>query len=523
MTNVVLIGTTPGGFILPQTPAEITAGITPANTGYLENDIRRYAVSPGTGGDDTTAINNTLAVAFVNGRPATFAGLSLLSSGGHTHDISKFSVNGNGALIYFSTMSGGSIGWSITATVGGTSNDSQHGRFCIREIDFKGTNIGTGIKISATAEPAASFFALYSVSIENFATSVLLGNNVYDVDFYGCNINGATTAISIPNGLTNAYERVTYHGGSITNITTAISNQNGNGELYLKGTSIDSAITYLSSANGARTYLSDCHLEIINTSATSALFQLEGGVGNNLTIWGGALLCTGGSQPFGWSAIFDIAAGSNVVLGGGILLNNLNNTAGVLCTGAGNMTIYPPTLTFNSGLNPTIVGTGSNFSILYDPSFETATNGGSPLCTLLTAGSATVTVTNSQHHTGSQSLQCIKSTGTGNSSSFAIMVPVQPGQRIGITGWYMGSSGQTNTIFAYGYWSNPPLGGGTSNIGFIQAGTGANITTIPTSWTQFTIGQYVVPAGIYGFALNFNLGNMTASTFYIDDISITAM
>lgn len=307
-----------------------------------------------TGITDTAAIKAALNV----GANLVLQNAVYFSTGSVTQDISKSALFGNGAEINFSPMLTSATAWTITATVGGVSADEQHVRYSIENVYFQGPNGGTGVVINSAAEPAAAFFSVNKVNIQNFDTCVQVGNNVYDVDFYATVLNGCNiTGISIPSGLSDSFERIAFHGGAITNVVTAISNRNGNGELYLFGTSIDSATTYVYSDGGGRTFFYGVHSEIIHTVTTS-LFQLEGGAGNSLTIDGGIIIDTGGTQPFAWPSVFDIASGSNVVLTGAVNLSNLKNNANVLMTGSGTLTIIGPVTTFGSGNNPPIVGNG---------------------------------------------------------------------------------------------------------------------------------------------------------------------
>ena len=95
-----------------RTAAEISAGVTPTNYGYLPGDAYRYGCKFDGTTDDTAALNKCLSVAGTAVFPAS---QTAVVSGTLTHDISKVLIEGNGATLNFTSMTSGPA-WNITTT-----------------------------------------------------------------------------------------------------------------------------------------------------------------------------------------------------------------------------------------------------------------------------------------------------------------------------------------------------------------------------------------------------------------------
>lgn len=519
---------------VPQTAAEVTASIAPANMLYGENDVRRYGISVGTGSDDTAAINNTLAVAAINGRPALFAGLTLKSSGSHSHDISKCGADGQGAIINFTTMGSGATAWTLTSSVGGIY--AYKARNVMTRLVLAGTGVGKGLVIN-TASGVNFLDSLQFAhgACINFATDLEIGSNSYILDFYGWSLDQATTAtLSLPTGQTNSAEKVTFHGGFIGNSATGISHLNANTEVYCFGTSIDDCTTAsVFQQNGSRVYLHGCHVELTNASTlTTSPFQIES-ANCLLSITGGEILCDG-TAPFGFPSIFDIASGATVMTGGGLTLVNCNNTVGVLCTGAGRYIANAPLFQNALSGNPILIGTAANFNLLQDGGFEqssivdniaiTYDSGGTITSRTTSTSFTSIGVSTAQHHSGAQSLAAVKGAG---GAAFSIFLPCQPGQRFGYSGYLYVSTTLTGNIFINGNFASAVVYG-LNGIPLVIGGSGlaANTITNPATgaWIPFTLGGsgYVTPNWATVFYLQFNIGTGSA-TYFIDDVAISPM
>lgn len=516
-----------------QTSAEIAAGVLVINPAYSEGDIRRYAVAPGTGNDDTAAINATLSVASKSGRPAFFSGLNLKSTGSIVRDVGSTGVDFLGGGIDFTSMGTTGTAWQDTCTTGsGSAQNVLHARYPMMNGYLTGQNAGStvGLSINDTSEPSASFLNYHNMVFEQFNTACAIGNNAYILKFFGCYFSRSGTGLSIPNALTNAAEQIFVSGGGFTDCSSiGVDNQNGNTDLVLHSCSIDgNNIIFYRGNNGSRTYMKDCHIEMLaGASQTTTPIQVEG---NNciLNIDGGSILADG-TTPFPYAAVFDIASGARVILGGGVLINNLANTAGVLCSGAGSIFIRPgETATYNSGLNPIIVGTGGNFNLLADGAFAQAS-----LQDNIALGSDTATITSRTAGTNisisrgtngaTPALAAVKAGGVGTTAGVVILTPCQPGQRMAASGQYAASSSLTNNVFLFGAFANVVYGANGVPI-FLKFAlqTGASITTLSTTFVNFnTGGQFVAPPWANCFLLNCNLNGLAAATFYLTNLVIT--
>ncbi len=170
---ITAIQTTIAGVTSARTANEIAAGVVPVSLGYPEGDVRRYG-AVGAGEDNTTHINNMLAVCAKSGNVALLAGLRLVSSGAHVHDISRHSLDGQGASINFASMATGGTAWRLTATLPtGTGLSSEHARNMMMRVDLVGNKtgayVGTGLQVySASANPAMNGFSFLGVSVEFF-------------------------------------------------------------------------------------------------------------------------------------------------------------------------------------------------------------------------------------------------------------------------------------------------------------------------------------------------------------------
>lgn len=532
MTELYASGGNPFG---TQTAAETSVGIVPSAINYVEGDIRRYG-AVGAGEDNTTHINTTLLVCSKSGRPALLAGLNLTSTGGHVQDVTTTAVDGQGAIINFSGMSGSGTAWTINGSSNSASaTNIQKARHPMQNLCGIGTNANTtvGLYLNATNDAqSASFLNFHNVVFEQFNQALLIGSNTYILKFFGCYFSRSGTGVLVQNGVTNAAEQLVFIGGGFTDCSSvAIDNQNGNTDVVLHGCSIDgNNIIFYRGNNGSRAYLKDCHIEMLaGGSQSTTPIQVEG---NNcvLNIDGGAILADG-TTPFPYAAVFDIVSGARVILGGGVLINNLANSAGILCSGAGSIFIRPgETATYNSGLNPIIVGTGGNFSLLADGAFASAS-----LVDNIALGSDTATITSRTAGTNisisrgtngaTPALAAVKAGGVGTTAGVVILVPCVPGQRMAASGQYAASGSLTNNLFLYGAFANVVYGANGVPI-FLKFAlqTGANVTTLSTTFVNFnTGGQFVAPPWANCFLLNCNLNGLAAATFYLTNLVITAM
>lgn len=527
-------GTGAGALVNPfasTTAAEALAGVTPSNVIYEECDVRRYGAI-GAGEDNTTHINNALAVAAKAGRPALLAGLTLNSTGSHVRDAALCGVDGQGALIICPTSG---TAWTDSCSGSGSAGNVEHARHPMANLTVRGGLVGAGIGllITSSAEPASTFLNYFGVVFEGFSVSGQIGNNAYILKFFGCYFSRSTTGFLIPQSLTNAAEQVDFFGGGFTDCSTVgFDNQNGNTDVVLHGCSIDgNNIIYYRGDHGSRTYMRDCHIEILNGGNQSVTPIQVLGTNCSLTLDGGALLADGGPLPA--AAIFNIASQARVILGGGILLNTIQNTAnngaGILATGAGSIFIRPgETDTYQSSNLPLVVGTNSNYSLLVDGAFAQASikdniaNTDAAATSRTTSSNLTLAIgTNG----ATPCLTAVKSNGVGNAAGFAVIVPCQPGQRMAAQGQYAASTSLTNNVFLYGAFANVVYGSNGIPI-FLNFAlqTGANITSLSTTFVNFnTGGQFVAPPWANCFLLNCNLNGLAAATFYLTNLVISGM
>lgn len=359
------------------TAAETAASVTPSNVAYPEGDIRRYGAL-GAGEDNTAHINTVLSVVAQSGRPALLAGLNLKSTGGHSQDVSKVAIDGQGAIIDYTGMSGSGTAWTITGSGASSALNVQNARHAMQNVVHIGVNANTTVGLflqGPNDAGSASFLNFHNVVFEQFNTACLVGNNTYICKFFGCYFTRSATNLSLPTGLTNAAEQYAFYGCGFTDSSSiAINNVASNTSLILNGCSIDgNNITFLQHGSNARTYMTGCHVECLNIAAqTVPMFNIQGG---NLFIDGGDIIADG-TPPGPFASVFAIGSGATVTIDGNPLLNNINNTGnttGVLCAGAGQCTILSPIKTFDTTKIPPILGIESQFNLLQDGGFESTT------------------------------------------------------------------------------------------------------------------------------------------------------
>lgn len=508
------------------TPAEIAADVTVVNTNYPECDIRRYG-AVGAGEDDTAYINAVLAVSTKSGRSSYLAALALKSSGGHVHDISVFSVIGDGASIDFSAMASNGTAWSFTATIGGNGVNMIHQKYYLEGVHFfNGIAQGTCLFPNNSGEPAVTNFQVRNCSVKNFAVGVLFGSFEYNIDFVSVAVWNCTTGYYIPSTIAFAAELVAIIGGAIVQCGTGLDNRGGNSVVSLVGVRVDACTTYINNSNGGKTNLSVCHTEFNNASTLAAApIQVAGGFVNFI---GGDLMADG-TGPFSYPAVFNIASGAQVSLTGQMFLNNLRNAANVLAVGSGEIYIDSSYFTYQSANLPTI--TSAQMNKMFDGGFEQSTihdnisivSDTATITSRTTGTNISISNSTAYPHTGSRSLAAVKAGASGTNAQYNIIFPnLRVGQCYGVTGWYAASGSISGSIFIYGIFTGQYMNGnGIPQYWTYNSQSGANIVNPTTTWTQFSIGQFIMPPYATNFEINVNLNSWNAGTFYLDDLIVT--
>lgn len=490
------------------------------------NDVRSYGPKVGQGGDDTAAINAVLAASAKNGSPAYLAGLSLNSTGGHVHDVSLYSVYGGGATINFANMGSSATAWTTTCTVGGVNNDAKHQRYTMKELYLVGSGVGTGWYLNAASEPAVANVAFYSICVENFATGQLWGNNCYIIQHFGCifNLNGA--AIYMPGGLTNTGEGIHYFGGAVTNGAGGINIQGSGADVRFFGTSIDALTTYVSYGNGCILELNGCHVEF-NNAASLVAEPITGTA--HLNIVGGCIIADG-TGPFSYPAVFNNTG--LVRISGGCFLNNLQNSANIFNSGAGQIIVQGPTDTYSLTALPALLGTlNSPNNLMADGGFEQATIidnvciflDTATITNRLTGSNISLAISSAAHHSGSQCLAATKSGGANSAADFLVAFPATPGQLFGGTYYIAANATYAQTIATSGTWALGVTGtGGVLNV-LNSSNVGVTNFSPSATWTGITVPRTRCPSWANTFYISIYMNNLPASVVYLDDVNISAM
>jgi hypothetical protein len=469
------------------TTAETAAGVTPTSPTYAEGDIRRYGAI-GAGEDNTAHINTVLSVAAKTGRPANFAGLALKSTGGHTQDVATTAVNGQGAIIDFSSMSGSGTAWTITASGGSSALNVQHARNPMQNLVAIGTNANTtrGLFLNAASDPtSASFLNFHNVVFEQFNTALDVGNNAYICKFFGCYFSRSANGLNLPAGLTNSAEQLVFTGCGFTDCSSvSVFNASSNTSLIMNGCSIDgTGNTFLSQASNGRTHMFGCHIECLNIASQAVpMFNIGGG---SFSFDGGDILGDG-TGPAPAATLMTIASGATVTIDGCPLINNVQNSGGVLASGAGRLDVLSSIKTFDLTKIPIIKGVETQFNLLSDGGFE-ATNI-SDNVSITSDVSSTVTmpiatpglVTWSPHRQLANQPIVFSSTGTLPAAITAGVI------------YYVLAAGLVTGAFEIAL-----TPGGTA-INFADAGTGTHTATALV-WSR-TIGSHLTVASSSAFA-----------------------
>jgi hypothetical protein len=208
-----------------RTAAEITAGITPTNYGYLPLNVLRYGADPTGVADSTTAINNcNLVAAASNGRcvfaPGTYTdATSVTIKTGVVDDCQGATITYSGSSYAFTTPTTGTTNYAgisncvinLTNNAAGAIQGLSLYKSTFNNIHIGGTSVGTtnilialGTNTSGTNNPAGnlnnSFNKWDTISAElQFGTGMqLLGADsahfVTDNSYNNIEFNGA------PNG-----------------------------------------------------------------------------------------------------------------------------------------------------------------------------------------------------------------------------------------------------------------------------------------------------------------------------------
>ena len=414
---------------------------------YAANDIRFYGAK-GAGEDNTAHINSLLAYCASTGAPALFAGLNLVSSGGHTHDISKFNVEGQGAYVNCTSMMSGNA-WTLKSSIPtGSALSVRHTAHSMRNIDFHG-GIGVGLYIdSSSSNPAINGFSFYGVGFEYFTTGIQCVRNNYLLEFVSCSVSDCTTGILLSVGA-NAGEKMTFHGGLVGNCTTGYSNLNVNSDFYFFGTSFDNHTTYLNCAAG-KTELIGCHLELNNASSLVNPPIVVFGTSTQLSMLGGYMLA---DSTLACPTLFTVAAGATISISGHPRFQNCLTTTSSYCSGLGVFDMNGPV--FETGPLNYFKGIGPGYSPLIDGNFASASF--TDIWSLMT-DTATVTnrysgtnvnlaISNAQPFGASaNSLVVTKSGGAGTAASVGVFVAAKGGYRVGVWGFLNGSVSQSYTV-----------------------------------------------------------------------------
>jgi hypothetical protein len=208
---------------IAQTAAETTAAVTPVTLGYGENDIRRYAALVGSGNAtvDAAAWTAANAVAAVNGRPVTLAGLTLTFNSGIVLNLGTHGIECQGAVFNFSGMTGSANALTIT-----TGNYGIYYHPFEGGCQLNGPGIGSSVNGISFGNPTGSTLAndiaVRNIFIQGFHYGETWGNQAWNtaqdqVEIYNC-----LWGVYYPTGLTNSGEDLQLGTFKVFNNTNGI-------------------------------------------------------------------------------------------------------------------------------------------------------------------------------------------------------------------------------------------------------------------------------------------------------------
>lgn len=187
------------GVIYPQTPAELTAGVTPTSTLYLEGDIRRYGASTAAT-NNSGAINTALSVSAAGGSAVYIPSGTWTVTSSPTFTAAA-SMMGAGATSSFISANGCD---GITL-----SFSTYFGRTTIRDIGITGVGASahSGINAPGTSDHSDQLYGLTieRCQIRNFNVGIsartiwqatIINNRIEDVD-RGIDLIGQNIGVNI--------------------------------------------------------------------------------------------------------------------------------------------------------------------------------------------------------------------------------------------------------------------------------------------------------------------------------------
>jgi hypothetical protein len=250
--------------------------------------------------DDTAAVQSAInfAQSKVDGSTVFFPAAKYKLSSTVTINCDLVDIEGDGSTFLCRDITSGSA-LLITSALNFFSTRSRHtfNNFTLAG----GYTVGVkGIEFSAPNAGASALLNFMSISIHTFETSIIIKDNAYIINFFGCNIlniDGNKPATMIRKHIqldvaVNSGERITFIGCTIANAELCVEGNNPNSSMYFSTCSFDYASSYCT-LNGGSAIFDACYFE--TSIDTTYLFNLpdSGDGGARLLISSSYLFLTG--------------------------------------------------------------------------------------------------------------------------------------------------------------------------------------------------------------------------------------
>jgi hypothetical protein len=452
--------------------------------------------------DDTAAIQSAVTISEATGikLQGNSTANYLISGAGITANLRLTGgVDWQGATI---TYSGSATAFTFISTLAGNIFYTVLHPF----VNFKllGPGMGTGTGISFGDGNVAHYMPITAIRncyIGNFNVGLTWGNNTWANTFYDVFIQGCTTGIYYPSGLTNSGERIDFYGSAVGNCTNGLVS--GQGEIFFRG-SIDYCTNKAIFAYFGSWIFFEGHIE----SNTDNDYWLDAdGPTSSITI-NGTIAVTGAKTAYPIGKCTGTGA-PQINFGTVALFNNWTTYGfGYLVDGFGN----PGRLAWidvDLGASP---ASHSRVSALIDGGFES----GALSTDWIDFGTTASTVVSTAPHSG---IYCLEMNPTGgNYSGIEQYFDCAPGTQPVISYW-LKTAGLTTDVFYIELLYLDEAGNSTA------PGTNSrtfNSGNAPTSWTHYNLRTFnPAPAGTkYVRALLQKTGGSGVGQVFLDDIFI---
>ena len=280
------------------------------------------AVGDGTT-DDASAIQDAIDTLEANGGGTLIfrSGMTYKCGSVLTWDANLVRLQGNGAILNFSTIAAGSCLTLVQSETDANLQGFYNTAHPVENLIFVGPGTGTA-GVTAVEIVDGDDFAQGTVfdscSFVNFIEDVKFGDGAFHTMFSNCYFGvtaggGAGVCVNLPSGLNNAGERITFEGCTFVNKATALTQGQAASTVYFTDCSFDALKRHVTLTAGS-TYFNGCHIE--SSDDTDWWFHVSTG-GNAFMSFQGCQFLSGAGK-----STKEIFYSDSAVTHGGISVDN---------------------------------------------------------------------------------------------------------------------------------------------------------------------------------------------------------